>query len=389
MAEKAGIDSAKTGSPAAGRQVRGFSARSLVQTAGAGLIGICGVAAVAVAAAWGAGWGADPADTPTLRPALPQPMKMAPEPFAVAPPAPVRTVMDVRNFHSSGLIALAPNWLFDPALQEARMAAGAPTVAALPPAEDVTADAKAPAAPVVETATTVPLPVANPLFAGRLQAPDAPDADAAVAQSAEQTRTQLALAPLPPRNPLLSVEQAATGPLPEDDAPEAAPAIPDAPPPEAARPELTYPGPEDRFALYDIKAKKVYLPGGKKLEAHSGYGDKMDNIRHVAMKMYGPTPPNIYKLTWREKLFHGSRAVRMTPIGKGEMYGRNGFLVHPYLLGPRGDSNGCVSIEDYDTFMTTFEQGKIDRIIVVESMPKGDTPTNPLIAWLTGKSREK
>ncbi|MCJ8142504.1 DUF2778 domain-containing protein [Ancylobacter sp. A5.8] len=388
MAEKARISTAKASSEAPVRQWHGLRARSLAHVVGVGVIGFCGVAAVAVAAAWGAGWGADPVGQPALRPILSEPMKMTPEPFAIAPPVPVRTVMDVRNFHSSGLIALAPNWLFDPALQEPRPTAHEAPVASLPTTDNV-ADAGTTPEPVVETATTIPLPVANPLFAGRLQAPDTPDADAAVAQSAEQTRTQLALAPLPPRNPLLSVEQATAGPLPEDEAPDAAPTLPDTPPPEAMRPELTYPGPEDRFALYDIKAKKVYLPGGKKLEAHSGYGDKMDNIRHVSVKMYGPTPPNIYKLTWREKLFHGSRAVRMTPIGKGEMYGRNGFLVHPYLLGPRGDSNGCVSIDDYDTFMTTFEQGKIDRIIVVESMPKGDEPMNPLIAWLTGRSREK
>ncbi len=74
----------------------------------------------------------------------------------------------------------------------------------------------------------------------------------------------------------------------------------------------------------------------------------------------------------------------MTPIGDGEMYGRNGILAHPYLLGPRGDSNGCMSVKEYEEFLTAFKKGHIDQIVVVESMPKTRS-TNPLISWLTSR----
>ena len=49
------------------------------------------------------------------------------------------------------------------------------------------------------------------------------------------------------------------------------------------------------------------------------------------------------------------------------MYGRSGFLAHPYMLGPDGQSNGCVSLQDYPKFLETFLRGDIDRLIVVPS----------------------
>ena len=57
----------------------------------------------------------------------------------------------------------------------------------------------------------------------------------------------------------------------------------------------------------------MYLPSGRRLEAHSGFGDLMDNPRHVRVRMQGATPPNIYNLTLRERLFHGVRAIRLNP----------------------------------------------------------------------------
>jgi hypothetical protein len=97
-----------------------------------------------------------------------------------------------------------------------------------------------------------------------------------------------------------------------------------------------------RTAVYDITAQTVYLPNGERLEAHSGLGNLMDDPRHVHRKMRGATPPNVYKLTMREALFHGVRALRMTPVGEGRMYNRDGILAHSYMLGPNGQSNGCV-----------------------------------------------
>lgn len=119
--------------------------------------------------------------------------------------------------------------------------------------------------------------------------------------------------------------------------------------------------------LYDIVKKAVYLPDGEKLEAHSGYGTSLDDPASVAIKNYGVTPPNVYAVSFREKPFKGVRALRMKPVGGGNMYGRDGILAHSYLLGEQGASNGCVSVRDYDKFLQAFEAGKFDRIIVVRS----------------------
>ena len=66
----------------------------------------------------------------------------------------------------------------------------------------------------------------------------------------------------------------------------------------------------------------------------------------------------------REKIFHGVRALRMIPVGEGNMYGRDGILAHSYLLGPNGDSNGCMSIKDYDRFLQAFLNGEVKRVVV-------------------------
>ena len=131
----------------------------------------------------------------------------------------------------------------------------------------------------------------------------------------------------------------------------------------------------NRTAIYDISARVVHMPNGEKLEAHSGYGEHMDDLRSFRIKNLGVTPPNVYKLTEREKLFHGVRAIRMTPVDPTKMYGRDGFLVHSHLLGPNGQSNGCVSIGDYTKFLNAFLKGDVDRLIVVERL--ADPPPPP------------
>lgn len=123
-----------------------------------------------------------------------------------------------------------------------------------------------------------------------------------------------------------------------------------------------------KTAIYDIQRRIVYLPNGDKLEAHSGYGKFMDDPESVDRKNLGVTPPNVYTVTFREKLFHGVRALRMTPVGTGKMYGRAGILAHSYMLGDDGQSNGCVSIKDYDRFLQAYEKGAFNQIIVVRSV---------------------
>ena len=121
----------------------------------------------------------------------------------------------------------------------------------------------------------------------------------------------------------------------------------------------------DRYtAVYDISARTVYLPDGTKLEAHSGLGDRLDNPAYVHERMRGPTPPALYSLTPREALFHGVAALRLTPIS-GSVFGRAGLLAHTFMLGPRGDSNGCVSFRDYQAFLRAYQSGQVKRLAVV------------------------
>ena len=144
------------------------------------------------------------------------------------------------------------------------------------------------------------------------------------------------LAPLPPTRPL-------------ELAPPAGPAIP-------------Y---DQSTAIYDISAHTVYLPDGSRLEAHSGLGDRIDDPRFVDERDRGATPPGVYQLTLRESLFHGVQALRLNPIGAGFTFNRVGLLAHPYMLGPNGDSNGCVSFKNYDNFLHAFQSGEVKRIAVV------------------------
>jgi Protein of unknown function (DUF2778) len=132
-------------------------------------------------------------------------------------------------------------------------------------------------------------------------------------------------------------------------------------------PALGGSAPYDRStAVYDISAHMVYLPDGTRLEAHSGLGDKLDDPRSANIRMRGVTPPHIYELTPREALFHGVPALRLNPIGGDEaIYGRSGLLAHTFMLGPNGDSNGCVSFRDYNAFLNAYRNQGIKRLAVV------------------------
>ena len=143
----------------------------------------------------------------------------------------------------------------------------------------------------------------------------------------------------------------------------------------ADRPRKVVDSPIDdgRTAIYDITARTVYLPSGHRLEAHSGLGEFMDNPRHVSIRMRGATPPNVYNLAFRERLFHGVRAIRLNPVDKARMYGRGGILAHTYMLGSNGQSNGCVSFRNYPEFLNAFQKGEVTRLAVVEHL--GSAPT--------------
>lgn len=138
-----------------------------------------------------------------------------------------------------------------------------------------------------------------------------------------------------------------------------------APAPQA--PAVVSARPGNGTAVYDISAHTVYMPDGTRLEAHSGLREHLDDPRFVHVRMKGPTPPSVYQLSPREALFHGVEALRLTPIS-GSVFGRAGLLAHTYMLGPNGDSNGCVSFRDYNAFLQAYKRGDVRRLVVVARM---------------------
>ena len=133
-------------------------------------------------------------------------------------------------------------------------------------------------------------------------------------------------------------------------------------------PDLAALGYDSLTAVYDISAHAVYMPGGVTLEAHSGIGGLRDDPEHVSVPNLGATPPATYDLKLREASFHGVQAIRMTPVEGSDINGRSGLLVHSFMLGVNGDSNGCISIKDYDRFLKAFSDGQVNRIVVVPSL---------------------
>lgn len=230
-----------------------------------------------------------------------------------------------------------------------RTAETAPTPAALAPAP-------------VATAALVPLPVARP---PELRRPAAPPTRVARALPRTRDVFRAAMAEEPSFFEKLFGGGAAT-PRPEQRQ-ALAYASPDTLPQEAPR-TRTSPEPESvgGTAVYDITARTVTLPSGEVLEAHSGLGEAMDNPRFVHLRMRGSTPPGTYMLTERERLFHGVRAIRLTPVGgSGSIHGRDGLLAHTYMLRQPGASNGCVSFRDYNRFLQAFLRGEVRRLVVV------------------------
>lgn len=357
------------------------------------VIGAGGAAATA-AVSFGAAWAPPSASAPELRAAVPadlpppmpedEPFDMAAAPMPMPTVAPVLDggVRDIRAYKAVGTVSMGTDWLYDPSLPVSapsghQQVASASAADQLPPIP-LSAPPKE-----VTIARGVPLPPADPRGAGRA----APDAGPAI-----DAGDIVAAAPLPQKKPEFTETKVRLASLStgEDDLgiepPQASPAQPGEIP--MSSDEVRLPTSADRFAVYDIVGQVVYMPDGTKFEAHSGYGEKFDNPRYVSVKMLGPTPPNTYRLTMREALFHGVEALRMTPVGKEAMYGRNGILTHTYLLGARGDSNGCISFKDYDAFLAHFKKGKIDHMVVVARLPASIKPkgSGSMFAWLKPKS---
>ena len=249
-----------------------------------------------------------------------------------------------------GTIALAQH---DTILASATDVSGQARVSTGPAdAPDVTFEARWPGATAFALASAVPLVPQRPL------APDvAFEARWARATASAPASTVLLV-------PQLPVERANNVPSP----PPASTSEKRVTPQQAYNKSLPPPELDSRTAIYDIAARTVYLPNGDRLEAHSGLGDKLDDPRYVHVRMRGPTPPNVYALTLREQSFHGVRAIRLNPADDGKMFGRDGMLAHTYMLGPNGQSNGCVSFRDYQKFLNAYLRGEVDRLVVVENL---------------------
>ena len=261
-----------------------------------------------------------------------------------------------------------------------------------------------------ERANETPLPSPRPLDGPQIQAQHeiaGPPAAPALPQVAAATFSPPAstsfffqkrfLSQLPPNRPS---EPANNAPLPSQRPlhgpeiqtqhdiarPPAAPALPQveaAPPPplkstsfnlfqkrftpqQARNNAISLPGRESRTAIYDIAAHTVYLPNGVRLEAHSGLGRRLDDPRYVDEKGRGATPPNVYDLVLRNEPFHGVRAISPESLSTAAgCLGRDGILAHTYMLGPTGQSFGCISFKNYPEFLETFLRGEIDRLVVV------------------------
>ncbi len=109
-----------------------------------------------------------------------------------------------------------------------------------------------------------------------------------------------------------------------------------------------------------------------------------DNPAFVGRRNRGPTPPHIYDLSLRESRFLGVEAIRLTPVGGDDaVFGRDGFLAHTYMLGRRGDSNGCVVFKEYHRFLAAFKKGQIKRLVVVPRLR--EAPPSILTALLPAK----
>lgn len=130
-----------------------------------------------------------------------------------------------------------------------------------------------------------------------------------------------------------------------------------------------WPGKNTKVAIYDVSNATVYMPDGTKLRAHSGIGRMRDNPRFEHVKMTGPTPAGIYRLSMREKRFYGVEAIRMTSIDGRHPKNRTGLLTHTNLLRGRIGSHGCVAFQNYEPFLRAFKRGHITMMVVVPELP--------------------
>ncbi len=282
----------------------------------------------------------------------------APTRVAAAAANPYGALFDPRSTSGSTPVSLAHSFPL-----EAELESSAPEAMVATAEQDDIAPTPMPAAP--QLAEGAPLPTPRPAELGSLASHGPISTPAPSRRLAQQSSKTIASAPAADNRSFFEKLFAPAQPS----GPVLAYAAPESVVIDKAR--SVAPSPSARFdrgtAIYDISAHTVYLPNGTRLEAHSGLGDRLDNPRYVSERMRGPTPPNVYELEPREAPFHGVRALRLKPLG-GSVYGRTGLLAHTYMLGPNGDSNGCVSFRNYNAFLQAYQNGEIKRLAVVSRL---------------------
>jgi Protein of unknown function (DUF2778) len=337
--------------------------------------GVCGGAAVAlgsasavammagtatVAAAWMVA--SSLSRSPELRASAPFPLEIS------SIPKPQMRLADPADMFGGALAAANPFYA-----PEATHAAKIASAEAPAPAS---ADVPLPAAkPTVEAEATrsMPLPLSRPMQVARIE-PRPVVARAASVPAAPSPG--IVQAPHPARGGQAVYSLASADPAPPATtgsigvASKPASALSPHATAKPAAPALAYANPDvpmrdSHTAIYDIVAHTVYMPDGERLEAHSGLGRFLDDPHYASQKARGPTPPNTYDLTLRSGIFHGVQAIRLNPVSDSKMFGRDGILAHTYMLGPSGQSFGCVSFKHYDAFLHAFLHGEVNRMVVV------------------------
>jgi hypothetical protein len=327
---------------------------------------------VALAAICGFGiWFVSPPSPPAESSIVVARAAVEPPPAPTRAPAPARAVANPFG----GLVQFAAP---APALRRGDPNAYGSLVGLFPDSAPAAADGS-PAAPAAALGPSRSL---GPVVASLEAPPAAAPLDAPLPPKREVASVDDS-APLPParptefaklESPAPAASDKAFGPALAYAAPDTALATPAAPAKTSIfsifSPQPTRPaGYDDHTAVYDISARVLYMPDGVKIEAHSGLGEYMDDPNHVDEHLRGATPPDLYDLQPRESLFHGIAAIRLVPVGgDAAVYGREGLLAHPFMMGDNGDSNGCVSIKDYDAFLKAFEDGKVTRLAVVAKL---------------------
>lgn len=286
-------------------------------------------------------------------PPLPRDQKAPVAPKAIVPANPYGALASLAHSFGAVPIPNGPGYAADIALN----AEPAPSPAAVPASPEPQPPQRAP-----ELAQSVPLPPVRPSIFRPQANPGL--ARAQIRQTATQNAASNSVVAPDDRNFLekfFNIPEQPSGSglayaRSEDGAVGNAP---------ASNKSIALPPYGSSTAVYDLAARTVYLPNGDRLEAHSGYGNRLDDPQYVNEKNLGATPPHVYDLALREQPFHGVQALRLIPVGGGNMYGRTGLLAHTYMLGPNGASNGCVSFKDYSKFLQAFLSGEIKQLVVV------------------------